>query len=112
MADLVVDGNTTRLQQLYANQGLAPAPFMPNAYKGEGWFEKLGRHLYILAAPGFDEQGQGLGAFETIQDVTETKRLESRLDDYSRDLERTIAELESKTRKLEAQEASQGACSE
>ena len=112
MADLVVDGDTVRLQQLYANQGLAPAPFVRDAYKGEGYFEKLGRHLYFLAAPVFDEQGQVLGAIETIQDVTETKRLEGRLHDYSRDLERTIAELESKTRKLEAQEASQRAYSE
>ena len=112
MADLVVDGDVAGLQKLYAHQGLAPAPFVKDAYKGEGYFEKLGRHLYFLAAPVYGENGEVLGAIETVQDVTETKRLEDRLQQYSRTLERTIEELETKTRKLEAQEASQRAYSE
>jgi PAS domain S-box-containing protein len=112
MADLVLDGDLEGLQRLYVNQGLAEAPFVKDAYKGEGYFQTLGRHLYFLAAPVYDEQGQVLGAIETVQDVTETKALERRLQEYSHELEETIGELERKTRKLEAQEASQRAYTE
>jgi PAS domain S-box-containing protein len=112
MADLLVDGELQRLGTLYQHMGLAPAPLVRDGYKGEGYFESLGSHLYFLAAPVYDENGHILGAIETLQDVSETKRLESRLHEYSRDLEKTVAELESKTRKLESQEASQRAYTE
>jgi len=112
MADVIIDGDVERMRRLYSAMDLNSAPLVKDAYKGEAYFDKLGRHLYFLAAPVYNENGEVIGAIETLQDVTEMKRLDRQLQEYSRELEGTIAELESKTRKLEAQEASQRAYSE
>ncbi len=113
LADCILDGDREQLQRLYRHMGLDRAPLVQNAYQAEGYFDKLGgRHLYFLAAPLYDQDGQIMGAIETLQDDTDKKRLEHRLQEYSRNLEETVAELERKTKMLEAQDMSQRAFSE
>jgi PAS domain S-box-containing protein len=90
LADVVIDGDFSKLPELYSTH--AKSALTPNALHAEGWYGNLnGRDRYILfdAAPIYIKKGELTAAIETLQDITERKRVEE-----------SLAESESKLRTL------------
>lgn len=81
LADLLLDGATERLADLYPEGNCGPGT-MSGSYQATGFFArrgKAGAWLHFSAAVIRDSVGCVLGAVETLEDVTERKRLESEL---------------------------------
>lgn len=101
-------------QQLYAVGGERPYPQaqlpLERALRGETVFQddlelRLPDRVVLLevqAIPVLDEQGQVLYAIHTFQDITERRRAEALVADYSRELEAAVAEQTEALRKSEA----------
>jgi two-component system cell cycle sensor histidine kinase/response regulator CckA len=80
MADVVLDGDFTRLPKLYTH--VSRSTHNPKGYKAEGWFVQVNgkdRYLIIEAAPIYDRNGNITHVLETINDLTESKSLEEQL---------------------------------
>ena len=83
MADLIVDG--AREQDVAAHYGdkCRKSALIEGAYEAESLFPSLGdggKWLFLTAAPLRDRRGEVTGAVETLQDITERKRLEERTE--------------------------------
>lgn len=92
MADLLIAGQTDKADRLYTVQG--DSPLSAGARHGEGWFSNLGgktRYVILDAAPIFDDVGKLWAAVETLQDITEHKLLERRLQQREADLKQAQA---------------------
>jgi two-component system, NtrC family, sensor kinase len=109
LADLIVDGaQPDAFQSLYKGQVRAIA-HMDGAFESEAFFQHLGEAgcwLYFTAAPLLDDEGQVIGAIETLQDVSERHQAEDELTRHRHQLEQLVeersAELASTARELEA----------
>ena len=80
LADVVLDGDFTRLPMRYTN--VSRSTHNPNGYKVEGWFARIdGRDRYLLieTAPIYDRNGNMTHVLETINDLTGSKSLEEQL---------------------------------
>ena len=75
MAELIVAGQTDRLRRLYGS-ACWPSSLVEGAFEAEWHFPKLGRWLFLTAAPMLDDDGNCIGAIETLQDVTARKEAE------------------------------------
>ncbi|TXH02928.1 MAG: PAS domain S-box protein, partial [Rhodocyclaceae bacterium] len=75
MADLVITGEMSLLQQLYSNK-YRKSQLIDGAFEAEDYFPAFDRWLFFTAAPLRDKQGQIIGAIETLQDISERKRAE------------------------------------
>lgn len=105
-ADLIVDGTLPPAQD-------SPTPGLPICNAGGGVemeafftdFGQGGAWLYVTASPLHDEQGQVIGAVQTIQDVTERHRAQEELLQHRKILEELVqirgAKLASTVRELE-----------
>jgi len=86
LADLLIDGDLCSVPQFYNTH--TSSTFLPNALQAEGWFPNLGgqrRYIFFDAAPVYNPDGELIAAIETLQDITERKRLEEdvvRLRDF------------------------------
>jgi two-component system NtrC family sensor kinase len=83
LADLIIDGAMAdgSLQSLYRDCCQASAT-IPGAYQAEGFFPDIGPNglwLAFTAAPLHDQHGVIVGAIETLQDISEGKRIEEQL---------------------------------
>ncbi|HEY6897056.1 MAG TPA: diguanylate cyclase [Rhodocyclaceae bacterium] len=79
MADLVLDGALAADMERYYHGRFRPSLHIPEAVEAEDYFPLMGdggRWLYFTAAPLRDDQGQVIGAIETLQDFTERKNAE------------------------------------
>lgn len=84
MADLVVDNDLERLDELYTK--ISSSLFTLNAYQAEGWFDSLNnkrRYLFFEAVPLLDENNEIFGAVETLEDITERKLIEESVLDHN-----------------------------
>jgi two-component system NtrC family sensor kinase len=91
MADVVLDHAQGSLPKLYDNYRLSP--LVEGAFQAEGWYQlgNSGRHyLRFNAAPIMNAAGEIVGAVETLEDTTDTKRIEERLNDQFRFLQEII----------------------
>ena len=82
MADLVVDKNLARLNELYTK--FSSSLFTLNTYQAEGWYENLNkkrRYIFFEAVPVLDENNQIIAAVETLEDITERKLIEETVED-------------------------------
>jgi PAS domain S-box-containing protein len=82
MADLIVD-NTSEddLAKLYGDK-FRTSKLISDGYQGENFFPKLGKNgkwLFFTAAPLRNNDGQVIGAIETIQDITDRRAAEQEL---------------------------------
>ncbi len=79
LADLVVDGKQLEdLAEFYGESGRRSA-LVPDALEAEAYFPNMqsgGRWLAFTAAPLRDEDGNIIGAIETMQDISERKQAE------------------------------------
>lgn len=80
LADVVLDGDTSTLPQLYTH--VTPLEHNPKGLKAEGWFTGIGgkdRYLLVEAAPVFGLNNEIITVIETVHDLTESKTLEEQL---------------------------------
>jgi signal transduction histidine kinase len=88
MADLLVDGKIDDIDRWYPGRYKA-SDLIEGAYEGTDYFARLGQEgtwLHFTAAPVKDSQGRTIGAVETLQDITETKKAEERIKHLSRQI--------------------------
>jgi two-component system NtrC family sensor kinase len=82
MADLIVDGVMQKaVDDLYQSTYRGSLAVV-DAYEAEAFFSSLGstgRWLFFTAAPIRNQQGELVGAIETLQDITERKVAEAAL---------------------------------
>ena len=85
MADLIVDGaSADEIEVHYGDKG-KKSYLIDGAYEAEDFFPALGedgRWLHFTASPIKDNEGEIIGAIETIRDVTEARRMQDSLRYY------------------------------
>jgi len=83
MADLLVDKTTEKIPQWYAGKH-SKSKLVKDAYEATDFFPELdkeGRWLRFTAAAIRDSMGNLVGAVETLEDVTESKKMEEMLQE-------------------------------
>ncbi len=82
LVDLLVDGKIGDIHQYYHGKYWI-SDLIPGAYGTIGYFSKMGdgegRWLLVTAAPLKDSEGRLIGAIETLQNITETKKAEQKV---------------------------------
>ncbi|MBN2123952.1 MAG: PAS domain S-box protein [Deltaproteobacteria bacterium] len=82
MADLIVDGVGEEEIRRHYGEKYSRSLVKGGAYEAEDFFPHLGekgKWLFFTAAPLRNAEGKTIGAIETLQDVTERKRVEAAL---------------------------------
>jgi signal transduction histidine kinase len=82
MADLIVDGASADEIETYYRGKCEKSRLIGGAYEGEDFFPNLGeggKWLHFTASPIKGDNGEIIGAIETLEDVTERKRAEEML---------------------------------
>jgi PAS domain S-box-containing protein len=82
MADFIVDKASEAEMARFYRDKPRKSPLIDGAYEAEDFFRDLsetGKWLFFTAAPILDDEGNVVGAIETLQDVTERKRSEEAL---------------------------------
>ncbi len=95
IADLIVDNDFEGLDKYYGKKQVQKSSVVEKAYEARDFYENLGgrrRHLYFLAAPIYDENGQIIAAIETLQDVTREREMELALKEYAETLKNELYE--------------------
>jgi two-component system, NtrC family, sensor kinase len=107
-ADRIVDGQAADTSALPGADGALPRPMDGGGLEVEGFFAGFGlagAWLYLTAAPLHDAEGRVIGAVQTVQDVTERRRVQDELRHHRNTLERLVqqrsAELAATARALE-----------
>jgi two-component system cell cycle sensor histidine kinase/response regulator CckA len=80
VADIIIDNDLDHLPELYKNY--SQSALNPQGIKAEGWYNNLGgrdRYIVFEASPIYRSSGELVAAVETLQDFTESKRLEEQL---------------------------------
>jgi len=75
MADLVIGNEHDKINQLYSGS-YRHSSLVPGGIESESFFPKFNRWLFFTAAPLLNQQGEIIGAIETLQDITERKNAE------------------------------------
>jgi len=91
MADLLVNETPEIIQEWY--KGVAKSQLLDETYEAEGFFPDLGnggRWLRFVAVPIRSSTGVLLGAIETLEDITERKKMEQALVESERVLNSVI----------------------
>ena len=82
MADLIVEGASAQEIEVYYRDKFKKSPLIEDAYEAEDLFPHLGdkgKWLHFTASPIKDDNGEIIGAIETLVDITERKNLEDNL---------------------------------
>jgi PAS domain S-box-containing protein len=93
MADLLVDGALKKLSQWYGDK-CVKSKFLNEVYEAVDFFPVIGENgkwLFFTAAPIKDSEGDMIGAVETLEDITESKKAEIALQ-KSEERFRAVAE--------------------
>jgi signal transduction histidine kinase/HAMP domain-containing protein len=96
MADLLVDGKIDEIARWYPTNHKV-SDLIKGAHEAVDYFERIGhggKWLYFTAAPLKDSEGNVIGAVETLQDITDTKKAEEQI----RLLTGQVIEIEEKER--------------
>ena len=84
-ADDIIDNNIKDLLKL--NKNYSKSVLNPQAIRSEGWYKNLGgkdRYIAFEASPIFNSKGDLVAAIQTLQDMTQSKRLEEQLLQHRR----------------------------
>jgi len=95
MADLIVDGASANEIEAYYRGKCRKSRLIDGAYKAEDFFPDLGRNgkwLHFTASPIRDNDGERIGAIETLEDITERKSAEDNLRYYLQEITRAQEE--------------------
>ena len=82
LADFIVDGKTEQEIERYYKIEIYKSILIKGALEGEKFYPNLGekgKWLFFTAAPLKDQDGNIIGAIETIQDITERRKTEEQL---------------------------------
>lgn len=82
LADLVLDNKFSELTDYYSERW-APSTLVENGWEATDHFPNFNageKWLYFTAAPLQNQEGQIIGAVETLQDVSNQKKYESKLE--------------------------------
>jgi len=85
MADLIVDGASADEIEAFYQGKYTKSGLIDGAYEAEDFFPDLGEEgkwLHFTASPIRNEDGETIGAIETLQDITEEKRLQENMQYY------------------------------
>lgn len=96
LADFVIDGNIEEVRENYELH--AHSLLIPDGLQAERWYtDQNGNERYIFfdAAPIRNSQGETIVAIETLQDITERKRAEEKLQLIAADLRESNDEIRS-----------------
>ncbi|MGD0283537.1 MAG: EAL domain-containing protein [Dissulfurispiraceae bacterium] len=80
LADIILDGGQDKLTLLYKSHSRSALNI--NGITAEGWYDNIGgkkRYIVFEAAPIFNTKGDMIAAIETLQDITDSKKLEDEL---------------------------------
>jgi signal transduction histidine kinase len=94
LADFVIDGNIDEVHGKYELH--AHSLLIPDGLQAERWYtDRHGRERYICfdAAPIRNSRGETIAAVETLQDITERKRAEEKLQRVAADLKESNEEI-------------------
>ncbi len=86
IADLIIDQDIDGLEKFYSTKRIRKSRKVAGAYEARDFYIDLGgqnRHLYFLAAPIYDENGEIIAAIETLQDITREREMELSLKEYA-----------------------------
>jgi signal transduction histidine kinase len=89
MADLIVDGASPEEIEAYYPGKYRKSALIEGAGEAEDFFPSLGKHgrwLNFTASPIRDDNGEIIGAIETLIDITDRKNLENNLRYYSQQM--------------------------
>ncbi|MFN4341058.1 MAG: bacteriohemerythrin [Azonexus sp.] len=105
MADLILNGSLEEQFDQFYHKNFRRSPTIKDAFESEAFFPHMGqgRWLYFTAAPLVNEQGQLIGAIETLQDVTDRHLAEERLRAHQNQLEQIVAERTSELAKANSE---------
>jgi PAS domain S-box-containing protein len=95
MADLIVNGASAQEIEVYYHDKCKKSVLIDGAYEAEDFFPALGskgRWLHFTASPIRDENGEIIGAIETLMDTTVRKALENNLRYYLQQITRVQEE--------------------
>jgi len=95
MADLIVDGASANEIEAYYRGKCKKSRLIDGAYEAEDFFSDLGRNgkwLHFTASPIRDNNGEIIGAIETLEDITERKGAEDNLRYYLQEITRAQEE--------------------
>jgi len=87
MADLIVDGAPAKEIEAYYPGKCKKSRLIGGAYEAEDFFsdlERSGKWLHFTASPIRGNNGEIIGAMETLEDTTERKRAEEALHESER----------------------------
>lgn len=94
LADIVISSESGILPELYESYG--KSALIANGLHAEGWYPKLnGKKRYIIfdAAPILNRKGELIAAIETLQDITERKRVEEEREKLILELRDALARV-------------------
>lgn len=80
LADLVLDGAYDSVPLLY--EKFEPSTFLHDGVRSEGWFDDVGgqkRYLVFDAVPIYNRSKELVAVIQTLQDISERKKLEEEL---------------------------------
>jgi PAS domain S-box-containing protein len=89
IVDLIVDNDTNGLEKYYGSKRVRQSDRGRGAFEARDFYLNLNgksRHLYFLAAPIHDENGEIIAAVETLQDVTREREMELSLKEHAETL--------------------------
>lgn len=78
LADFIIDGNVELIQSYYGKKDLKSLSSV-GAYEALDYFPKMNKWFLFNAAPLRDTKGNIIGAIESFQDITATKKAEEEL---------------------------------
>jgi signal transduction histidine kinase len=97
LADLVVEAASEEQIARFYSGKYRPSSLLDGAYEAEDLFAfgDAGRWLFFTAAPIRNRFGETIGAIETLQDVTDRKRMEEKIRQMNDALEARVEERSS-----------------
>jgi PAS domain S-box-containing protein len=78
LADLIVDGQNQLIKSYYDNKNLKSSS-IEGGYEAQDYFPQIDKWILFNAAPLRNMEGRIVGAIETLQDITVSKKAEERL---------------------------------
>jgi len=95
MADLIVEGASAEDIEIYYRDKFAKSALIEGAYEAQDFFPELGENgkwLLFTASPIKDDNGEIIGAIETLLDISDRKSLEDNLRYYVQQITRAQEE--------------------